>query len=443
MSSTLAILALAAGPLGLPDFVPVVEAVAPSIVNISTVREFGTHRLSASDDPAAVAEMLDAIGRGDRDALSEGVSLGSGLIVRADGLILTNHHVIEGATEVRVQLSNGTRHTVEVIASDRASDLALLQIHAASNLPVTTMAPTSAVRPGQWVLAIGAPFGLGQSVTAGIVSATGRTLDDGGFIPFIQSDVAITPGNSGGPLFDAEGRVVGINSQVYSQAGNFQGASLAIPMDMAMLVVDELLAHGRVRWGWMGFTLSEPVWRDGSQAGGAVVTAVAPGGPAARAGLEPGDRIVALDESLVRRASELPALIARHMADEDLGFGIIRDGHLLELRARTSEMPAEPTRTLMALAGFGLVVRDLDPSEVRQLALADAGVRVVQVTSGTAASAGFRAGDIVVQVDGQGVEGAADLSRRLRGFGQRPPIPVLVERRGAPVFLPLAVPNPG
>jgi serine protease Do len=441
MSLVLASLAAAAAPAGLPDFVAIVDQVAPAVVNVSTVRGIGAHRIQDTGDPEELVRRLEELGQGDRGASSEGVSLGSGFIIRDDGLVLTNQHVIEGATEVWVQLANGTRHRVEVVASDRPSDLALLRIPNVGGLPVARMAAAGSVRPGQWVLAIGAPFGLGHSVAAGIVSATGRTLEDSGFIPFIQTDVAINAGNSGGPLFDISGRVVGVNSQIYSRSGGYQGVSLAIPIQMAMLVVDGLLADGQVRWGWLGLTISEPVWRDGSRAGGAVVTDIAPGGPAAAAGLEVGDRIVALDEVLIRRASNLPAMVAQRLAGTEVSFGVIREGHLLEMISTLGELPTEPTRTLLALAGYGLVLRDLEPQEARQLALAEGGVRVVQVLDGTAAHAGFRAGDVVVQVDGTGISDAADFSQRLHGLAEGTPVPVLVERQGAPVFLPLTAPS--
>jgi serine protease Do len=431
----------AVAPSPLHDFVSVVERVAPTVVNVSTVRGINARRIADSGDPADLERLIEAIDQVADGAPSEGVSLGSGFVVRSDGLILTNFHVIEGATEVRVQLANGTRHRVEVVASDRPSDLALLRIPDAEGLPVATFAGVGSVRPGQWVLAIGAPFGLGHSVTAGIVSATGRTLEDAGFIPFIQTDVAINTGNSGGPLFNAEGEVVGVNSQIYSQTGGYQGVSLAIPIDMAMQVVDELLAHGEVRWGWLGLSISEPVWRDGSQAGGAVITRVAPGGPARAAGLEVGDRIVAIDEVLIRRASDLPAIVATRLAGTGVSLGIVRDGHLLEVNSTLGEQPAVPIRTLVALAGYGLILRDLEPQEMRQLALAATGVQVVQVLTGTAARAGFRAGDVVVQIDGRGVDDASDMTERLRGLADGVSVPVLVERAGSPVFLPLAAPG--
>jgi serine protease Do len=438
------LVAAASSAVSIEDFVAVVDSVAPTVVNVSTVRGFRSLEVADGHDPAELERLIDAFGsteQGGSDARSEGVSLGSGFIVRSDGLILTNHHVIEGATEVRIQLANGTRHRVEVVASDRTVDLALLRIPGAEGLPVAAFAEPESIRPGQWVLAIGAPFGLGHSVTAGIVSVTGRTLQDVGFIPFIQTDVAINAGNSGGPLFSADGRVVGVNSQIYSRTGGYQGVSLAIPIDLAMLVVDELLAHGEVRWGWLGMDISEPVWRDGSQAGGAVVTDVRRGAPADLAGLEVGDRIVALDDVLIRRASDLPSLVASRLAGTEVSLAIIRDGHLLEVLATLGTQPAEPIRTLVALAGYGLVLRDLEPQEVRQLALATTGVQVVQVLTGTAATAGFRAGDVVVQVDGVGVADADALSARLQALDGTAPVPVLVEREGAPVFLPLAVPR--
>jgi serine protease Do len=311
-----------------PDFSALVAANAATVVNIGSARRAG--------------RSPDALPPGHHDAQS----LGSGFIISDDGYILTCAHVVEGVGDAVVRLADRRELPARVIGADRRSDVALLKIEA-HGLSRVTVGDPARLKVGEWVLAIGSPFGFESSATAGIVSAKGRNLPQESYVPFIQTDVAINPGNSGGPLFNLRGEVVGVNSQIYSRTGGFMGLSFAVPIDIAMQVVAQLKAEGRVRRGWLGVTLEEvarePAGAPGTKRpSGAQVTAILPDGPAARSELQPGDVVVEFEGSRVQRPADLPPLVARTPIGTRVRLGVLRQGTPRTVVVAVGELPEEP-----------------------------------------------------------------------------------------------------
>jgi serine protease Do len=478
LSPLLLLLALAAcgrGPSGAggayPDFADLVERVSPAVVNISTVAADGPPAFDPSEGesaPESFEEVPEWFRRFfDQDpgqapqedgSLPEQQSLGSGFVVSADGYILTNYHVIRGAREVIVRLLDRRQFAAELVGSDEASDLALLRI-SARDLPVAKLGDSQKLRPGQWVLAIGSPFGFDYSVTAGIVSAKGRALATEQYVPFIQTDVAINPGNSGGPLFNLAGEVVGVNSQIYSQSGGYQGVSFAIPIDVAAKVARQLQETGTVTRGWLGVVVQE-VDRDLAQqfgldkAEGALVARVLPESPAARAGLREGDVILRYNGESLPSSSSLPHMVGVTDPGEVATLEVVRAGKKLRIRVDVGTLRAEPPQIAgatpiptpaprPAAAGLGLELRPLTEEERRSVQLSGDGLMVSGVAEGPAARAGVRAGDILVQIAGQTVDSVDRFNEVAARLLPGQTVAVLVQRRNAPLFLALDVPRPG
>ncbi|MES0873595.1 Do family serine endopeptidase [Sinimarinibacterium thermocellulolyticum] len=457
-------------PGGYPDFADLVERVSPAVVNISTVAseaaatdgaQVPLQPESFEDAPEWLRRFFDqhpeplAPEADTPDAYPPPQqSLGSGFILSEDGYILTNYHVVRGAREVIVRLLDRRQFVAELIGSDEASDLALLRIDA-SDLPVARLAKDSGnLRPGQWVLAIGSPFGFDYSVTAGIVSAKGRALATEQYVPFIQTDVAINPGNSGGPLFNLAGEVVGVNSQIYSQSGGYQGVSFSIPIDVAAKVARQLRETGTVTRGWLGVVVQEVDRNLAQQFGidkpeGALIARVLPESPAARAGLREGDVILRYNGEPLPSSSSLPHLVGVTDPGEIATLEVIRGGRRLRvdvavgtLRAEplAQDGPAAPAPMPAARTRLGLELRALTAEERRDAQVMHGGLMVVAVTDGPAARAGVRPGDVLLQIGGQRVDSLerfAEVTERLIP-GQT--VAVLVQRRGAPLFLALDVP---
>jgi serine protease Do len=449
---------------GTPDFADLVEQVSPSVVNISTVPADMPRRNGnrGSIDPEALQETPEWFRRFfdhqppaeegglPDDAPQDPQSLGSGFVLWEDGYILTNYHVVRDAKEVIVRLLDRRQFTAQVVGSDEASDLALLKIDA-TDLPVVKIGETSKVRPGQWVLAIGSPFGFDYSVTAGIISAKGRALITEQYVPFLQTDVAINPGNSGGPLFNLRGEVVGVNSQIYSQSGGYQGVSFSIPIDVAAKVARQLKDSGRVTRGWLGVVVQE-VDRDLAQQfrlerpEGALVARVIPEGPAARAGVREGDIILSFNGQELPSSSTLPHLVGITDPGTRAKLVIIREGKSLELMVQvglldpSTEELALPEEPVPEVGPLGLTVRPLGPDERRQAQVVSGGVLVLGVADGPAARAGLRAGDILLQIAGQETDSVARVAEVASRLTPGQTVPVLVQRRGAPLFLALDVP---
>ena len=444
----------------LPDFVSLVEQSHQAVVNISTTRKVESH--SALPPGVEIPDLEnspfgDLFRRffEDRDGPPQqfdAASLGSGFIISSDGYVLTNRHVIEGADVIIVRLYDRRELEATVVGKDELSDIALLKLDA-TDLPVVRLGTSVDLKVGEWVLAIGSPFGFDHSVTSGIVSAKGRSLPDENYVPFIQTDVAINPGNSGGPLFDLDGKVVGINAQIYSRTGGFMGLSFAIPIEVAINVADQLKASGKVTRGWLGVVIQE-VTRELAEsfgmerARGALVARVLPGSPAEGAGLQVGDVIVAYDGQPVHSSRELPPMVGTTGVGQTARVEVIRNGQprtvavtigsLDELQNIASATQPRDDTTRSAL---GLVVEELTPELRETLDLPEGGVLVKRVTEGPAADAGIRSGDAIVQLDNQPVTGLGDFDELVKNLDGKRSVAVLVQRREGPIFVPLQLPD--
>jgi serine protease Do len=388
----------------LPDFTELVERQAPAVVNISATQSKprALPSLPGIDENDPMFELfrrfIPKLPGAPGGGSPEGRSRGSGFIVSEDGFILTNTHVVDGADEVIVRLADRREFRAQVVGTDARSDVAVLRIEA-TGLPTVVIGNPDALKVGEWVVAIGSPFGFDQSVTAGIVSAKGRALPDENFVPFIQTDVAINPGNSGGPLFNLRGEVVGINSQIYSQTGGFMGLSFAIPIDVAMSVQGQLREDGRVRRGRIGVAVQEVTRALAESFGlerpeGALVGGIEPGGPAALAGVVVGDVIVSFDGRKVIASSELPRIVAAVRPGDEVGMVVVREGRERALQITLGEWEDAPVVFAEAAAPLavvpdrlGLVVGLPDGDEAGLPGL------VVRQAVGAAARAGLVAGD--------------------------------------------------
>ncbi|SFF55214.1 serine protease Do [Fontimonas thermophila] len=448
---------------GYPDFADLVEQVSPAVVNISTVVD-AAPASSAQDElqPDALEgapewfrrffERQFENERAEEGLMPDQESLGSGFILWEDGYILTNYHVIRGAKEVIVRLLDRRQFTAKLVGSDEASDLALLHIDA-KNLPVVKLGDSRKLRPGQWVLAIGSPFGFDYSVTAGIVSAKGRALVTEQYVPFIQTDVAINPGNSGGPLFNLAGEVVGVNSQIYSQSGGYQGVSFSIPIDVAAKVARQLRDTGTVTRGWLGVVVQE-VDRDLAQqfgmdkAEGALVARVLPDSPAEKAGLREGDVILRYNGEPLPSSSSLPHMVGITDPGEIATLDIVRGGKPLTLKIEVGTLRAEPPPGAAPPPAtppgekLGLSVRPLTDEERRFAQVVGGGLMITEVRDGPAARAGVRPGDVLIQLAGQEVDSVSRYREVVDRLTPGQTVAVLVQRRGAPLFLALDVPAP-
>ncbi len=453
-----------AAPLvsGLPDFTRLVEQVGPAVVNIETVAASRTaQRGQPSLDDEQIPEIFRRFfgpgfqmpGPGQSPGRPRGQSLGTGFIITADGYVLTNHHVIDGADEVKVRLSDRREFDAKVVGSDQQSDVALLKIEGAG-LPVLRTGDGASVKPGQWAVAIGSPFGLDQSVTAGIVSAVGRAnpYADQRYVPFIQTDVAINRGNSGGPLLNTRGEVIGINSQIFSSSGGYQGVSFAIPIDVAMNVVEQIKTTGEVRRGQIGVQVQGINREQATGLGlpdtrGALVADVVAGGAAQKAGIEPMDVIRAVDGVAINQSSDLPPIIGAKAPGTRVKLTVFRGGREREINvtltrldeaavagAAQPDRPATPGQS--SANALGIVGQDLDANQRRQLGLATGeGVRIVRVDGLAARSAGISPGDVILRVGSTPVGSAAALDRELRDVRPGQTVMLLVRSGGGNQYI--------
>ena len=442
---------LLAAPRALPDFSRLVSVHATAVVNISVTRD--PKRAGFSADDAVLMEDgapdFTRRNRGDGTEPAEENSLGSGFIISPDGYIITCAHVTDGAREILVRLNDRREFNARLVGSDRRSDIALVKIES-SGLPVIAVGDAGRLQVGEWVLAIGSPFGFDSSATAGIVSAKGRTLPNENYVSFIQTDVPINPGNSGGPLFNLKGEVVGVNSQIYSGTGGFMGVSFAIPIDAAMNIGAQLKREGRVRRGWLGVSLQDVSLALAGAYGldkprGALVADVLPRGPAAKSDLRPGDIVVEYEGKAIGRSSDLPALVGLTMPGTHARFRVFRREQgmqtvvvtLGELKEESPERPASPKARPESRLRFGLSLGELSSTQRRELDT-DHGAIVSRVEEGLARDAGLRPGDVILEVDGKRVTDAAGF-HRLLAHARPGRAAVLRVRRGmATVFLALA-----
>jgi serine protease Do len=432
-------------PTTAPNYAAIVKRYGPAVVNINTEGMMKTSNREMP--PGAENDPFFQFFRGMpgmNRQMPQQVPVrgeGSGFIVGSDGIILTNAHVVRDATEVMVKLTDRREYKAKVLGSDPKTDVAVLKIDA-HDLPVVALGDAKKLDVGDYVLAIGSPFGFEQSATSGIVSAKGRSLPGDGYVPFIQTDVAVNPGNSGGPLFDANGAVVGINSQIYSQTGGYQGLSFAIPIDVALQVKDQILATGHVSHARLGvavqelnqtlansFKLDEP--------DGALVASVDPNSPAAKAGLKPGDVILSYNGNPIKRSGDLPALVGMAKPGDTAKLSVWRDGRKETLSTTLAPLQDKGDDNALASAAqggkLGVAVRPLTPDE-RQQAKVPGGV-LVEEADGAAARAGIQPGDIIVAVNGNRIASPADLQKQVGEHGKQ--LAVLVQRGDERIFLPV------
>lgn len=451
---SLAAAAASAASVNLPDFSGLVEEVGPAVVNIEASQTPSSARRSDLPDEEEIPEIFRRFfgpGFPMPPGGGGGTSLGSGFIISADGYVLTNHHVVDGADEVVVHLSDRRELKAKLVGSDAQSDIALLKIQA-SGLPALKMGDSKTLKPGQWVIAIGSPFGFDHSVTAGVVSGLGRPSLDRSqqYVPFIQTDVAINRGNSGGPLLNTRGEVVGINSQIFSNSGGYMGVSFAIPVEVAMNAVQQLKTTGRVTRGQLGVTIQN-VDRDQARAlglkvpGGALVNQVTGDSAAEKGGIEVGDVIVAFNGQEVASQASLPPMVGAVAPGSRAAVTVMRDGKRVDLPVTLSALtdgtaaaPARATGASPAGAGsaLGIAVEDLDPEQRRQLQLkAGEGVVVARVTGEAARRAGLRPGDIVTLVGRNPVGTAAAFEKAVKAAGKDATVMLLVKRGGQSQFV--------
>lgn len=371
---------------------------------------------------------------------------GSGFIVSADGLVLTNAHVVKGASEVVVKLTDRREFRAKVLGSDPKTDVAVLKIDA-KNLPTVRLGSTRDLQVGEWVLAIGSPFGFENSVTAGVVSAKGRSLPDDSLVPFIQTDVAVNPGNSGGPLFNARGEVVGINSQIYSRSGGYQGVSFSIPIELAAKIKDQIVATGKVRHAQLGVAVQEvnQAFAESfnlDKPEGALVASVSKGSPAEKAGLQPGDVIRQVDGQPIVASGDLPAWVGQAQPGQQAKLSVWRQGKPLELTATlgdASDKAIQQARNDEAVGKgqLGLSLRPLDPQERREMG-AKAGVNeglVIEQARGPAAAAGVQPGDVLLAINGAPIKDITQVRAAMAKAGKS--VALLIERDGDKIFVPV------
>jgi len=437
----------------LPDFTDLVEKQGPAVVNISTTQSVRNPLLPQipnlqEDDPFYEFFRRFAPQPGPREFQSQ--SLGSGFIISQDGYILTNAHVVETADEITVKLTDKREFKAKVIGADRRTDIALIKIDA-GGLPAVKFGDPTKLRVGEWVLAIGSPFGFENTVTAGIVSAKGRSLPQENYVPFIQTDVAVNPGNSGGPLFNLRGEVVGINSQIYSRTGGFMGLSFAIPIDVANDIAQQLRTSGKVTRGRIGVVI-QPVTKelaDGfglARPQGALVNSVEKGGPADKAGIEPGDVILRFDGKAVASSEDLPRLVGairpgtkvqmqvwRNKSSRDMlvVVGEMQDDRAARQARRGGKPPAA------AASQFGLTLSDLTDAQRTELKVS--GGVLVENVQGAGARAGVRRGDVILAVNNQDVTSVEQFNQMMGQFDKGRIVALLVRRGTNSLYIPFRV----
>jgi serine protease Do len=431
----------------LPDFTVLVDRFGPAVVNISvtgTIKTSGGPQVPdfpnfGPDDP--FRQFFRSLPRQPRDVPMRGE--GSGFIVDPNGIVLTNAHVVNDAKEVTVKLTDRREFTARVLGKDTVSDIAVLKIDA-RNLPTVRLGRAADIKVGQWVVAIGSPFGFENTVTAGIVSAKGRTLPGDGYVPFLQTDVAVNPGNSGGPLFDLNGEVVGINSQIYSNSGGYEGVSFAIPIDVAMNVSQQLQAHGHVSRGKLGVMIQEVNQSLADTFGlerprGALVAKVEDGGPASAAGLKPGDVILGVNGQQIESSTELPARVAALEPGTEAKLQVWRDRQARDMTVRVGTLAqtqvASNSDDSDAQGGrLGLGVRPLTPDEQRESDIHKG--LLVESVSGAAAEAGIQEGDVILSANGKEVASVEDLRKIVKKSDKH--VALLVQRGDTQIFVPVA-----
>ncbi|HDN69549.1 MAG TPA: DegQ family serine endoprotease [Gammaproteobacteria bacterium] len=448
----------------LPTFVDLVKETSPAVVNISTTQKIQTgmpelpegFEMPEFPEDSPFGELFkyffEQEGQGD-PGYHDAKSLGSGFIISKDGYVMTNYHVVKDADEIIVRLSDRRELKAEIIGVDPRSDVALLKIDA-TGLPVARIGKSSDLEVGEWVLAIGSPFGFDHSATAGIVSAKGRSLPRENYVPFIQTDVAINPGNSGGPLFNQEGEVVGVNSQIYSRTGGYMGLSFSIPIEVAMDVADQLKTSGKVSRGWLGVLIQDVTLDLAESFGmkhprGALVAKVLPDSPALTSGIKVGDIIVEFNKQEVLNSSNLPPIVGSSKVGVKLPVTVIRNGRKKTLNVKLGELPddqtvaqanVKPEKKTANRLGFTAV--DLSDKQKEELEVED-GVLVSHMVTGAASQAGVRKDDIILAIDNKPVTNLKQFNKIVKELPGGKSVALLVQRGGSPTFLAIKVPKEG
>ena len=437
----------------LPDFATLVEQVGPAVVNVSVLEK--AHRVAGrgGEQDDQVEEFFKRFGlpspRGRGGDGGDGPARqgeGSGFIVSSDGYILTNAHVVADADEVTVRMTDRREYPAKVIGVDKRTDVAVIKIEG-KQLPVVKIGDPSKLRPGEWVLAIGSPFTFENSVTAGIVSATGRSMPGEDLVPFIQTDVAVNPGNSGGPLFNLNGEVVGINSQIYSRSGGYMGLSFAIPIDVANNVRQQLVSTGKVTRGRIGVQIQEVNAQFADAFGldrprGALVGQVIDGGPAEKGGVKTGDVILSVNGKVVERSAALPGVISAIKPGDTAKIEVWREGAIKTVNVKVEEFQEETQKVAnreveepAKADKLGLSVRPLGADERKN---ADTeGYLLVEDVTGPAAQAGVRPGDVILGINGKPVKSIAELKSATANGSKT--VAILLEREGSQLFLPIRI----
>jgi serine protease Do len=451
---------------GLPDFTELARANSPAVVNISSTMK--SPKTSSRVPPGFSnpeipedAPLSDFFRRffGDEgpDAprgIDPRASLGSGFIISEDGYVITNYHVVREADEVIVRMSDRSEYPAKIIGSDPRSDIAVLKIEANTKLPMLKLGNSDTLEVGEWVLAIGSPFGFDYSVTAGIVSAKGRSLPNENYVPFIQTDVAINPGNSGGPLFNLDGEVVGVNSQIYSRTGGFMGVSFAIPIHVVLNVYKQLREKGSVTRGWLGVLIQDVTQElaesfDMDKPRGALVSKVLPGSPAHEGGIETGDVIVTFAGGVVERSSDLPPIVGATNVGDAIDVDVIRAGKSKKLKIEIGALPDEEAR----IAGdatspqskldkrLKIAVTNPTKEQREKLKVDVGGALVSDIENGPAYAAGLRVGDVILQMNNEEVTDRAKFHAVVKKLTDGKTVPILIQRHGGPLFLAMKVPS--
>ena len=431
----------------LPDFTPLASEVGPAVVNISTtqiVKGNGPNTPFSEDQQFGEFWRRFFGGAFPPQGPSRMEGLGSGFIINRDGTILTNNHVIENAQKIVVRLQDESEYDGKVIGRDPKTDVAVIRIQAKKDLPYVRLGDSDQLRVGEWVVALGSPFGLTNTMTVGIVSAKGRAIGAGPYDDFIQTDASINPGNSGGPLLNLRGEVIGMNTAILSRTGGNNGIGFAIPINLIKVLLPELESKGKVTRGWLGVTI-QPVTPEIAasmgleNARGALVSDVAEGGPAAKGGIKVGDVIVQYDGKNVQRSNELPLLVAETAVGKTVPVKVLRDKREMTLRVTTGELNEEKTVVSKAATnGLGLTVQEVTPEIARNLGLKQS--RGVVITSvdpeGAAADAGLAVGDVILEIDRKPIASVADFQQAVRSAKDKNFL-FLVHRGESNLFLAL------
>tara|TARA_R110002096_G_scaffold61468_9_gene152790 strand:- start:6489 stop:7889 length:1401 start_codon:yes stop_codon:yes gene_type:complete len=452
--SILVSISVHAGANNLPDFTRLVEENSQAVVNISTTQKADQQQAylpPGFEFPKGgpygdlLKHFFGAPGQMPRQR--EARSLGSGFIISQDGYLLTNHHVVKNADEIIVRLQDRRELKATLVGSDESTDVALLKVET-DDLPVVKFGSSKDLKVGEWVVAIGSPFGFDSSVTAGIVSAKGRSLPQENYVPFIQTDVAINPGNSGGPLFNLKGEVVGINSQIYSRSGGFMGLSFAIPIDVAMNVSDQLKTTGQVIRGWLGVRVQD-VTRELAESFemkkpyGALISQVLADSPAEKAGLKVGDVIVGFNDQLVDSSASLPPMVGAANIAQKARVKVIRDKRSKTIKVKLENLPGNPLaaneveKKPSVDAVLGMSLTNLTAEMRDKWQIKNHGVLVKKVNEGAAFDAGIRAGDLIMQLNGQAVENVRHMKKLVNKVPKGKFVSILINRQGDPIFLAL------